>query len=260
MKYFPDNTTTQFTTQLSREIALNGQWVVGLSEIHIPCTMMHLQREDTYIKWTPCDKKESKSGNIPHGVYNSHEELMKNINNLPGLREAGIQLVNAKNANGYTAIESEKWEKCGRQIISPRNIIRMGKKVCHILGFNTIPDKDWEADDGLYLRFIRGEQREGQMPACIGRALPEQLFVYTDLCVPYTVGDTQASLLRIVNLNTTHYTYGSTLVKYFSPANYIPLLNNCFRTIEIDIRDHLGKPITFEYGTLTVTLHFKRIA
>lgn len=261
MKYFPDNTTTHFTTQLSREIALSGQWAVGLSEIHIPCTMIHLQPDETEIRWTPCDKKEQIIGHIPHGLYHSHAELMNNINNLPGMREAGIQLVNAKSAHGYAAIEGEKWvEKCGKQIVTPQNILCMNKKIARILGFNVIPNEDWETSEIVHLRYIRGIQREGQMPPCIARALPEQLFVYTDLCVPYTVGDTQTSLLRIVNLNTSQYTYGATQVKYFSPSNYIPLLNNCFRSIEIDIRDHLGKSIAFEYGTLTLTLHFKRVA
>lgn len=257
MKYFPDNTTTHFTTQLSREIALNGQWSVGLAEIHIPCTMIHLQRDETKIQWTPCGEKVPVSEHIPYGLYKNHEELTTCINNIQGLRKAGIQFVNARKANGYTAIDSEKPELCGNQIVS---ILGMSNKVRRILGFNIIPAEDWETAEGSYLRFVRGVQRESQMPSCVARGLPEQLFIYTDLCVPYTVGDTQSALLRIANLNTANYIYGATQVKYFSPPNYIPLLNNCFRTIEIDIRDHLGKPITFEYGTLTLTLHFKRLS
>ena len=53
-------------------------------------------------------------------------------------------------------------------------------------------------------------------------------------------------------------TFDVNLMKHFSFPNYISLRRTNFRTIEIDIRDHLGKKIPFEFGTLTVTLHFKR--
>lgn len=257
MKYFPNNTTTNFTTHLSREITLNGHWVVGLTEVHIPCTMIHIQRDETEIQWTQCGRKDTKSSHIPYGVYANQKDLMRNINSLHGISEAGIRLVDAKNASGYVAIEGKK---CDKEIAESLNFLQMSDKIRHVFGFKLRPDKDWESAGNSYVSFTRGIQRESQMPACLARALPEELFVYTDLCVPYTVGDTQAALLRIVNLNTAKYTYGSTQVKYFSPANYIPLLNNCFRTIEIDIRDKLGRPITFEYGTLTLTLHFKRVS
>ncbi|KYQ50578.1 hypothetical protein ALC60_10336 [Trachymyrmex zeteki] len=59
-------------------------------------------------------------------------------------------------------------------------------------------------------------------------------------------------------IRSHNYAFGTNLVKYFSFPNYIPLRRTNFKTIEIDIRDHLGKKIPFEFGTLTVTLHFKR--
>lgn len=260
MKYFPENTTTRFTTQLQREISLKGQWVVGLSEIHIPCTMTHLQESETEIEWTPCDDETPVSKRIPHGLYKSHEEIVYHINHLPGLREAGIQIANARNANGYMAIDAIHKSECPPNVL-PKNILRMSRKIQRILGFDKrlLPLPDWENSESIHLRFTRGIQRPASVPGCLNRALPDQLFVYTDICVPYTVGDTQTTLLRIVNLDTAKYTYGATQVKYFSPPNYIRLINNCFRSIEIDIRDHLGEPIAFEYGTLTLTLHFKRV-
>ena len=40
---------------------------------------------------------------------------------------------------------------------------------------------------------------------------------------------------------------------------YIPLLFNSFQIIEIDKKDQSGRVILFDYGTLTVKLHFKRL-
>ena len=43
MTYFPENTTCCFTTHLQREIKLHDEWLVGLVEIHMPCSIVHFQ-------------------------------------------------------------------------------------------------------------------------------------------------------------------------------------------------------------------------
>ena len=47
MRYFPLNTTTNYSTP--REIMLYDKWVVGLLEIYIPCTTLHLRLRDTKL-------------------------------------------------------------------------------------------------------------------------------------------------------------------------------------------------------------------
>ena len=94
-------------------------------------------------------------------------------------------------------------------------------------------------------------------PASPARAIPDQLFIYSDLSEPCIVGDTHAPLLRIVNLEAKKFNFGTTIAKRFDTINYVPLLNNRFQTIDIDIRGQFGQSIPFEFGMLTVTLHFK---
>ncbi|XP_039305174.1 uncharacterized protein LOC120357765 [Solenopsis invicta] len=83
-----------------------------------------------------------------------------------------------------------------------------------------------------------------------------QIFGYETQC-HILAGDVQTPLLRTVPLES--YVYGSVKYKSFATAKYIPLIHTALQTIEIDIRDEFGQPIPFEYGTLTVTLHFKRL-
>ena len=45
-------------------------------------------------------------------------------------------------------------------------------------------------------------------------------------------------------------------VVYDKPI-YVPLQKKNFDSIEIDIRNDIGKPIPFEYGKVIVTLHFR---
>ena len=124
----------------------------------------------------------------------------------------------------------------------------LSKKLQKILGFekmNSILIKDQESI-------------EGDRPAHLSNGLPSMLMIYSDICEPYVTDDVQTHLLRAVSLNIDDYTYRSTQIKSFSPPMYITLLFNSFQTIETDIRDQSGRVIPCDYGTLTVTLHFKR--
>ena len=138
----------------------------------------------------------------------------------------------------------------------PCSIARMNDKLYRILGF----EGDYGYD--LLRKTIRKEgyniNVRGRLPASLARAIPDQLFVYSNICEPGIVGDTFAPLLRIVNIDAKQYNFGSTVLKKYTPVSYVPLITNRFQTIDIDIRDQYGQPVAFEYGTLTVVLRFRR--
>lgn len=92
MRFFPENKTTCFTTQLPRQIQLVGEWSVGISEIHIPYTISHIRAkslEQTFawglsagsknFNTENSEEKNHESNNIdknsvkvmelPHGIY-----------------------------------------------------------------------------------------------------------------------------------------------------------------------------------------------
>ena len=80
------------------------------------------------------------------------------------------------------------------------------------------------------------------------------LYVYTDI-VSRIVGDMLAPLLRALPISGRH---GDILSDRFTNIHYVPLLCSTFRSIEVDIRDDMGRRVPFEYGRVTVTLHFRR--
>lgn len=97
------------------------------------------------------------------------------------------------------------------------------------------------------------EDPPARIPSC-------QIFVYCDLVEPRIVGDVYTPLLRVIQAcGKENSIRGGSEMKILSPPHYLPLMLTSFRTIEINIRDHLGRPIPFESGTLTVTLHFRRV-
>ena len=52
--------------------------------------------------------------------------------------------------------------------------------------------------------------------------------------------------------------HDATISDRFNSIHYVSLLRKEFGTIEIDIRDDTGRRVPFEYGRVTVTLHFRR--
>ena len=110
------------------------------------------------------------------------------------------------------------------------------------------------------LRIIGFENRNLEKINTVVGQSPSIISQYSNNCEPYIIGDIHTPFLRIVPLNMNEYKYGSIEIKNFTTPMYIPLLSTSFRSITIDIKDLDGYPITFDYDTLTVTLHFKRTA
>lgn len=283
MRYFKDNTTTCFTTHLSHEIRLNGEWCVGLAEIHIPCTIPHIKKsadETNYKFYTSEDILKSSIflesfHEIPYGIYRDIDHFVECLNKSSALLKKHLKFVPAPHAQGHYMTElscANSDAGCGIT-----HYLKLNEKIGRILGFDPSPDdlpqthsnefpntssSSNDTDQYASVKLVANEKNPsitGNRPACLTRAIPEHLFIYSDVCEPYAVGDTQASLLRIVSLDNANYKFGATVVKHFAPIKYIPLMKNSFQNIIIDIRDAIGRPAAFEYGTLTLTLHFKRV-
>ena len=83
----------------------------------------------------------------------------------------------------------------------------------------------------------------------------ESLYVYSSIVEPRIVGDKIAPLLRIVPITGRH---GEMVTTRFDHVQYIPVMSREFGSVETEIRDDTGRPLPFERGKVTVTLHFRR--
>ena len=185
--------------------------------------------------------------NFPHGVYDSIGQLAEEINEAKDVSKHQI-LAPTLFQKGYYSLK--RVCECEQPHFTVYN-----EKIRLVFGFEAPTQRQTGtlATSNTELGVV-----VGSLPASLARAIPDQLFVYTDIWEPYTVSDTRAALRRIVSLDSAKYKFGSHAVRHFAPVHDIPLLHHSFRSVIIDIRDHLGERIPFEYGTLTVTLHFKR--
>ena len=83
----------------------------------------------------------------------------------------------------------------------------------------------------------------------------DTIYLYTDVVESRIVGDSLVPLLRCLPVRGGH---GATVSDRFTNVHYVPLLRKEFGTIEVDIRDDTGRRVSFEYGRVTVTFHFRR--
>ena len=81
------------------------------------------------------------------------------------------------------------------------------------------------------------------------------LYIYCDLLQFTHVGNIKAPLLRVVD---SEGETGGAVTRYYDRPRYDPLQRKNFDSIQIVIRDDLGKKIPFESGKVLLTLHFRR--
>ena len=265
MKYF-DNTTTNYTTHLERELNLKGHWVMGIAEVHTPQTVVHFNKNESFyhfvknsttssitlikenLEITLIKETQDTRYDFKHGLYETVDEIAAEINSSKDILKHQ-KIVKPNRKGGF-------WSLLRICQYNTAHRTYFNQKIVQVLGF----DETSKDESGRIYFDTTNSKRliEAIYPSCISRALTNQLYIYSDVCMPYNVGDTKSSLLRIVSLNTTNYLFGHTSVQYFAPIHYFPVLKNCFQNININIRDQFGQRVSFLFGTLTVTLHFKR--
>ena len=292
-KYFPENTTSSFNTKLPLRVKLEGQWEVSLSEIQFPYNFLHIRDKegitfhyygyiaDSNAKNDPDiileqPRKHYIDLHVETGVYYDIQDLIDAINAKCEKQRTHVKFTRDIGAGGKIIAELV----CSEKECALDHYVYFSDKLERVLGFDTrrtrpellkydLNKPDEIADFPAW--FLQKEFRSlplysitysrelvSDLPPSLARAIPDKLFIYSDVCEPYITGDGKTSLLRIVSVDTSNRDFGSCQSIHFSSGHYIPLHRTDFQTIEIDIRDQLGEHIPFEFGTLTVTLHFRR--
>jgi hypothetical protein len=259
-KYYPDNTLTHFITKLHNDVSLDGEWEVGLADIMYPRNWYNVDHQHLTLICTNCSKivpeftldegipkdYEIRVG-IPSGYYNTAQELVEVLNN--SITKAYRKPVRSWSTNGINRyVDESQWPKiaynkhnrCIYITMQQDTAIRFSKKLAHLLGFD--------------VQMVESTSIIGDRPVDIEGGL-HALYVYCDVLECVAVGDTMAPLLRIVTVKGSR---GEMSYVQYDQPRYVPLQKKSFDSIEIDIRDDIGKPIPFDAGKLIVTLHFRR--
>ena len=109
-----------------------------------------------------------------------------------------------------------------------------------------------EFDDGLSL--ILGMNRDGFYYM---DAFKTNLYVYLDCLKSRIVADAKVPLLTTIDIGNLNMEPGEQTVIKINKPEYTMIAHSEFDEIEVQILDDTGKPPIFEFGVVTVTLHFR---
>ena len=254
MKTHPDNTLTHYTTDLPQRIDLTGEWECGLAEIQYPHTWYNVTENDVWLFLYEIDDPDmTRRSKLSCGYYNDPLTLMYHVNK-------GLHSLWSEKTRALMSYSSVTQKMTLHMTPNTVFIIPDHSSTTSMLGFRTpvVSDREEEEvtsssdlhpSDSSYPFHVEANDVVNMTQGF------NTLYVYTDIVESRIVGDTLAPLLRALPISGRH---GDILSDRFTNIHYVPLLCSTFHSIEVDIRDDMGRRVPFEYGRVTVTLHFRR--
>jgi len=252
MNYYSGNTAANYITHLPSAIELTGgEWEVALVEAHYPCTFMIVD-DDAEIIVTI--KKEAAAitlianmeidGITKNGVFKAkvgqgdYRTITELINVLNAIED--LQSLISFSVNDITKrVEAE----ISDQVI----MVEFSEKLSLQLGVERGKN-------------LSKTNRMATRPHNVIASLPMHMYVYCDLVEPQTVGDTVAPLLKILNIDNTNFLFGAQKIVHIIDPHYVPVMKTNFESVEIDLRDSIGKRLPFMYGFSCIKLHLRRVS
>lgn len=264
MDYYPENMTSTFTVQLPRYMYLDGDWEVAMTEIQYPYTFMNVENGENKIwletyeitqelhKWHVEKSRDKRPAPLKTPILINTEILPGYYTDIKDV----IAAINAKiekETRQATFFEFNSWaNKAG----SSNDIVEIGRKwieSCKLsprLALQLGYPPNTTIYGGVYAPHVVNN-------TCI---IPEKMLIYCDILEPQIIGDSWGKVLRIISTNSgiARPYFGQSCCTVFSLPQYIPIQSQNFESIKIDIRDIEGHLMPFQYGTLSVKLHFQR--
>lgn len=254
--YYPNNTVTNYITQLSHPIRLEGEWEVAVVEVIYPCTFLTLTESSKIFLYVNTNlNTDSATSDQDSKTPNTEDELSIPILKIFSIPEKeyndGKEVVNTINKlEEFTKYAMFDFDRNTKKVTIHTRPQVFQMELTHTLALQLGFDPN-ENDLITHNKSIR--------PSDLHLGLPHQIYIYCDIVDMQFIGDTMAPLIQMATVDTTNYTHGANKSVQFLNPHYIPVLKSSFESIEIDLRDHTGKPLAFQFGTSCVKLHFRRI-
>lgn len=263
MDYY-QNKTSSFSVQLPRYIRLEGEWEIGLAEIQHPYTFhtvmegyneIHLKMIEVtqeFKKWvsespgkkitdSPFESK-AVTCKIASGFYSSMHDIVSAVNDVIS-QESGVTEMFTYDSKTRKVTTSVPRVHIGEKMVTSCTLSeRLGLQ----LGYPPLTDVC--------------VMRKAPYVSNIKFGVPDKMIVYCDVIEPQIFGDNFARVLSTIRtLPEGDVNFAKTFSTYFSVPQYIPLQMKEFDTVSIDIRDVEGNLMPFQYGTLSIKLHLRKV-
>jgi len=295
-KFFPENNTNSYKNQLAREIRVDGDWEVALTEIHYPQTTKSLENvgkiQILVYRFDDQGSIKSKESDITgvekyqvmvcpleYGFGNIQIKAPSNTSNgiAKSLDTFVLEIPIAKYSSPKAVVEvlnkviANKVEELKQQ-----NSPRLGKLL--EIGFDSPQNKfylkpQYVLVDIIYykhdevcriLGFSTPAKRYEKLEIRSTLSLPlspelnivNSLYIYTDVIENDLVGDSLVPLLRTVDISGEP---GEARHEIFTRCYYKRVNRSNIPSIEIQINSETGKVVKFESGHVICVLHFRKV-
>ena len=257
---------SEFRTTLGRHLSLEGEWVVGLSEVTYTKSwynVLHPHRITLFDELGNIygDQNMTEEFTISEGYYDTSIKLINSINKiltkLSSIKPPSLQYNELNNKITLQAGKTEGGIKVypdlGDEIenilgLKNRNL----KNDVYSLGYSSIHEFVFGGTNTY-----REEKFEAFHPVEITGGY-HSLFLYTDIVYPSLIGDTCSQILRVIEI-PRKCKFGDTVHINYDQPHYRELLLNELSNIEIKMTDDTGQLVPFKFGRLSLTLHFKKL-
>ena len=273
LSLYPNNSLASFNNELHSPIDFSSEeWVVGLAEVLINAGVMNIGKDDAkftvqrliipsgeYIDdGEPIVKNITRHYAIPAKHYMTITDLLNAINlqlkSYPETQDLHFKAIVPKEGKQLTkiSIDSED-DPANQQSLANRAKVKFtfSHHIASLLG----------SRDKVTIHYGEFDRLTTEMS--ISGAIPKFACIYTDIIAPQYFGDSMTRLLRTVLLKPqTKEEKKHRLINAISydKIHYVRVENNYIPTIRTDIRTLDGVLYPFSPGSLTLKLHFKRIA
>lgn len=260
-RYFPNNTGGSFVTKLPVSVELEGDYEVGLSEVHMSNTYTNIKGREFWFQYVnsslPMVYSPRKFASIANELfYNGNEKdvlkgdyvcTVKIPSNLYTTNKTFVDTLNEL-AQTYIHKDAEidfnyhsVSQKVSLQHKHKKGYMVLSHRLQRLLGLKT-------------RKLTAGVWYISDYPLDLNEDV-KNVFVYSDIVAARSVGDQMLSLLRIIptqrRTDEEEYTV-------FEKPHYFPVARKQFDTVEINLSNSHGEKYSFTSGATFVTLHFRR--
>ena len=237
---YRDNKTSHFKIELSKRMELHGQWQAALIELHYPNTKAQVLEGENMI--TLLSEGSVDSVYIKAGCYPSKKDFLAAVSTAVTVLNNDIQNDTPLRERDDLRVEFTPFLPDREDVkvhFAPRLALQLGLD-----------------HPGPY---PANESITGVKPVDLNLGIPPQLFVYMDILAAQIIGHTRAPILRTVPVDI-NARFGTMSIFHCEHPLYFDLNTRSFDTVQIDIRDHAGRYVPFDFGTSTLLVHFRQLS
>jgi hypothetical protein len=231
-EFMKQNNASCFKVHFGQVMVFDGEWEVALIEIKFPMTISNINKASSRIISTNMDDSLFFD-QLSERDYGTAADLIAHLNK----RFKGRLKISLDKSN-VAHFEMNKKEEPAFYFIPDELKDILGLKRSDTLGEN--------------------EYLSGTYPVNLNKSLPSMIYVNSSIVKQQIIDNSHMPLLRMVPTSAAQFKYGFDKVLNFPRPQYKPLATRRLEYIDVYITDCFGTPVSFDFGSSSVLLHFRR--